>query len=147
MKDGTADDAFKTLGLNVSDLKTKFAQGEGAKESVPDLMRPFSHVIMKCKETLWAWHYGTKWEDLGEDAVRALVNTQGEITATNDALGTINETKYDDLGNQIEDLGRNIKVDLIKPVGEELKPVISEVIGEVKSKVRKWRTSCACGHQ
>ena len=34
VKDGTADDAFKTMGLNVDDLKTKFAQGgEGAKEA------------------------------------------------------------------------------------------------------------------
>ena len=142
MKDGTADDAFKTLGLNVDDLKTKFAQGgEGAKEA----FQIVNTALFSCdnevqRNLLGVALYGTKWEDLGEDAVRALVNTQGEITATNDALGTINETKYDDLGNQIEDLGRNIKVDLIKPVGEELKPVISEVIGEVKSKIPEVKT-------
>ena len=142
VKDGTADDAFKTLGLNVDDLKTKFAQGgEGAKEA----FQIVNTALFSCdnevqRNLLGVTLYGTKWEDLGEDAVRALVNTQGEITATNDALGTINETKYDDLGNQIEDLGRNIKVDLIKPVGEELKPVISEVIGEVKSKIPEVKT-------
>ena len=142
VKDGTADDAFKALGLNVDDLKTKFAQGgEGAKEA----FQIVNTALFSCdnevqRNLLGVALYGTKWEDLGEDAVRALVNTQGEITATNDALGTINETKYDDLGNQIEDLGRNIKVDLIKPVGEELKPVISEVIGEVKSKIPEVKT-------
>lgn len=142
VKDGTADDAFKTLGLNVDDLKTKFAQGgKGAKEA----FQIVNTALFSCdnevqRNLLGVALYGTKWEDLGEDAVRALVNTQGEITATNDALGTINETKYDDLGNQIEDLGRNIKVDLIKPVGEELKPVISEVIGEVKSKIPEVKT-------
>ena len=142
VKDGTADDAFKTLGLNVDDLKTKFAQGgEGAKEA----FQIVNTALFSCdnevqRNLLGVALYGTKWEDLGEDAVRALVNTQGAITATNDALGTINETKYDDLGNQIEDLGRNIKVDLIKPVGEELKPVISEVIGEVKSKIPEVKT-------
>lgn len=142
VKDGTADDAFKTLGLNVDDLKTKFAQGgEGAKEA----FQIVNTALFSCdnevqRNLLGVALYGTKWEDLGEDAVRALVNTQGEITATNDALGTINETKYDDLGNQIEDLGRNIKVDIIKPVGEELKPVISGVIGEVKSKIPEVKT-------
>ena len=142
VKDGTADDAFKTLGLNVDDLKTKFAQGgEGAKEA----FQIVNTALFSCdnevqRNLLGVALYGTKWEDLGEDAVRALVNTQGEITATNDALGTINETKYDDMGNQIEDLGRNIKVDLIKPIGEELKPVISEVIGEVKSKIPEVKT-------
>ena len=142
VKDGTADDAFKTLGLNVDDLKTKFAQGgEGAREA----FQIVNTALFSCdnevqRNLLGVALYGTKWEDLGEDAVRALVNTQGEISTTNDALGTINETKYDDLGNQIEDLGRNIKVDLIKPVGEELKPVISEVIGEVKSKIPEVKT-------
>ena len=142
VKDGTADDAFKTLGLNVDDLKTKFAQGgEGAKEA----FQIVNTALFSCdnevqRNLLGVALYGTKWEDLGQDTVRALVNTQGEITATNDALGTINEIKYDDLGNQIEDLGRNIKVDIIKPVGEELKPVISEVIGEVKSKIPEVKT-------
>lgn len=84
--------------------------------------------------------YGTKWEDLGEDAIRALVDTQGEISATNDALGTINENKYNDLGNQIEELGRNLKTDLVKPIGEELKPVISDVIKEVKGKIPEVKT-------
>ena len=63
------------------------------------------------------------------------MDTQGEISATNDALGTINENKYNDLGNQIEELGRNLKTDLVKPIGEELKPVISDVIKEVKGKI------------
>ena len=84
--------------------------------------------------------YGTKWEDLGEDAIRALVNTQGEISATNDALGTINENKYNDLGNQIEELGRNLKADLVKPIGEELQPVISDVLKEVKDNIPEVKT-------
>ena len=34
VKDGTADDAFKELGLNAEDLKKKFAEGgEGAREA------------------------------------------------------------------------------------------------------------------
>ena len=41
-----------------------------------------------------------------------------EISNANDALEKINENKYNDLGNQFEELGRNIKVDLIKPIGE-----------------------------
>ena len=66
--------------------------------------------------------------------------TAGEISATNDALGTINENKYNDLGNQIEELGRNLKTDLVKPIGEELKPVISDVIKEVKGKIPEVKT-------
>ena len=74
-------------------------------------MKPFSHVMTKVQRNLLgvAMYGAESWEDLGEDAIRALVDTQGEISATNDALGTINENKYNDLGNQIEELGRNLK--------------------------------------
>ena len=141
-KDGTSDEAFKQLGLNVDDLKTKFAQGgEGAKEA----FKTVNEALFSCddevqRNLLGVAMYGTKWEDLGEDAIRALVDTQGEISATNDALGTINENKYNDLGNQIEELGRNLKTDLVKPIGEELKPVISDVIKEVKGKIPEVKT-------
>lgn len=141
-KDGTSDEAFKQLGLDVDDLKTKFAQGgEGAKEA----FKTVNEALFSCddevqRNLLGVAMYGTKWEDLGEDAIRALVDTQGEISATNDALGTINENKYNDLGNQIEELGRNLKTDLVKPIGEELKPVISDVIKEVKGKIPEVKT-------
>lgn len=141
-KDGTSDEAFKQLGLNVDDLKTKFAQGgEGAKEA----FQTVNNALFSCddevqRNLLGVTMYGTKWEDLGEDAIRALVNTQGEISATNDALGTINENKYNDLGNQIEELGRNLKVDLVKPIGEELQPVISDVLKEVKDNIPEVKT-------
>ena len=141
-KDGTSDEAFKQLGLDVDDLKTKFAQGgEGAKEA----FKTVNEALFSCddevqRNLLGVAMYGTKWEDLGEDAIRALVDTQGEISATNDALGTINENKYNDLGNQIEELGRSLKTDLVKPIGEELKPVISDVIKEVKGKIPEVKT-------
>ena len=126
----------------MDDLKTKFAQGgEGAKEA----FKTVNEALFSCddevqRNLLGVAMYGTKWEDLGEDAIRALVDTQGEISATNDALGTINENKYNDLGNQIEELGRNLKTDLVKPIGEELKPVISDVIKEVKGKIPEVKT-------
>ncbi len=142
VKDGTAEDAFKQLGLDAEDLQKKFAAGgEGAREAFEIV----NNALFSCKDEvqrniLGVTLYGTKWEDLGEDAVRSLVNTQGEISATNDALGEINENKYNDLGNQFAELGRNLQTDLVKPIGEELKPVISEVIQEVKGKIPQVKT-------
>ena len=141
VKDGTAEDSFKQLGLDAEDLQKKFAAGgEGAREAF-DIV---NNALFSCKDEvqrniLGVAMYGTKWEDLGEDAVRSLVNTQGEISATNDALGEINKNKYNDIGNQIAELGRNLQADLVKPIGEELAPVISEVVQEVKSKVPQAR--------
>ena len=142
VKDGTADDAFKQLGLNADELKQKFAEGgEGAREAFTTV----NNALFACddevqRNLLGVTLYGTKWEDLGEDAVRALVNTQGEISTTNDALAEINENKYNDIGNQITELGRNLETELVKPIGEELQPVISDVIAEVKEKIPQVKT-------
>ena len=142
VKDGTADDAFKQLGLNADELKQKFAEGgEGAREAFTTV----NNALFACddevqRNLLGVTLYGTKWEDLGEDAVRALVNTQGEISTTNDALAEINENKYNDIGNQITELGRNLETELVKPIGEELQPVISDVIAEVKEKTPQVKT-------
>lgn len=142
VKDGTADDAFKQLGLNADELKQKFAEGgEGAREAFTTV----NNALFACddevqRNLLGVTLYGTKWEDLGEDAVRALVNTQGEISTTNDALTEINENKYNDIGNQITELGRNLETELVKPIGEELQPVISDVIAEVKEKIPQVKT-------
>ncbi|MBQ6994963.1 MAG: phage tail tape measure protein [Lachnospiraceae bacterium] len=142
VKDGTADDTFKALSLDADELKKKFAEGgEGAREAFTIV----NNALFACEDDvqrniLGVTLYGTKWEDLGEDAVRALINTQGEISSTNDALKKINDNKYNDIGNQITELGRSLKTDLVKPIGEELQPVISEVIGEVKSKIPQIKT-------
>ena len=139
VKDGTADDTFKQLGLDVDELKAKFAAGgEDAREAFDTV----NNALFACEDEvqrniLGVSLYGTKWEDLGEDAIKALTNTQGEISNTTDALSEINATKYDDLGSQIEELGRNINTELVKPIGEELQPVVSEVIKEAKEQIPK----------
>ena len=137
VKDGTAEDAFKQLGLDAQDLQTKFAEGgESAREAF-DIV---NQALFACddevqRNLLGVQLYGTKWEDLGEDAIKALTNTQGEISNTNDALSAINEQKYNDIGSQIEELGRTVNTDLVKPLGEELQPVITDVIQTVKDNI------------
>lgn len=76
--------------------------------------------------------FGTMWEDLGEETVLALLNTQGEISKTSSALEDINNQKYDDIGSAIEGLGRTLETDVVKPLGEELKPVVEDVIEYVQ---------------
>ena len=71
--------------------------------------------------------FGTMWEDLGEDAVFALLDTQGAISGTKDALAEINEVKYDDLGSMIEGLKRNFET-LLLPLGNALIPLIMQLV-------------------
>lgn len=137
VKDGTANETFEQLGLDAEELQAKFAAGG---ESAQEAFATVNNALFACEDEvqrniLGVTLYGTKWEDLGEDAISALINTQGEISNTTDALSEINATKYDDLGSQIEELGRNINTELVKPIGEELQPVVSEVLTEAKEQL------------
>lgn len=76
--------------------------------------------------------FGTMWEDLGEETVLALLDTQGEISKTSSALEDINNQKYDDIGSAIQGLGRTLETDVIDPLGDELKPVVEDAIDYVK---------------
>ena len=76
--------------------------------------------------------FGTMWEDLGVDGVKALVDMQGEISTTSTALEDINNQKYDDIGSAISGLGRQLQVEIVEPLGEELKPVVEAAISYVQ---------------
>lgn len=134
VKDGTADDAFKALGLNVKDTTKAFAEGgEGAKAAMKKVTDALFAMEDPVKQNaLGVELFGTMWEDLGVDGVKALMGVEGEISKTSTALEDINDQKYDDIGSQLEELGRTIETDVVKPLGEELKPVVEEAIDYVK---------------
>ncbi len=134
VKDGTADDAFKELGLSVDNVKEKFgAGGSAAKEALEQVTTALFNMDDPIQQnTLGVTMFGTMWEDLGVEGVKALINMQGEISTTSTALEDINNQKYDDIGKAIQGLGREFQVEVIEPLGEELKPVVEDVISYVQ---------------
>ena len=135
MNDGTANEYLTSLGLNADEVVAKFQQGgDSAKEA----MQQISDALKNCDDetvqyTAGVGIMGTMYEDMGLDACTALLQTQGEISKTKDALAEINNQKYNDINSQIEELGRNIQTEVVQPLGDELAPVAEEVIDEVKS--------------
>lgn len=130
ISDGTADEALQALGLNVDDVNAKYAAGgESAQAATQEILTALQSVEDENERYLLGQQLmGTMWEDLGEDAIFALVNTQGEISNTKDALAEINDVKYDDLGSMIEGLKRNFET-LLLPLGNALIPLITDAIG------------------
>lgn len=122
-------------GKSVNDLKTAFANGgEEAKQALADVTTALFAMEDPVKQNeLGVKMFGTMWEDLGVEGVKALLSLDGGISNTNDALNTINEHKYDDIGSAIQGLGRTLETDVIKPLGEELKPVVEDAIEYVKT--------------
>ena len=134
MTDGTAYDALTALGLNADEVSAKFAEGGTSAQEATSLIVQALQGVEDEQEryTLGQQIMGTMWEDLGEEAVYALLDTEGAISSTSDALEDINAIKYDDLGSSIQGLKRELETGLIDPIGEELKPVVEEAIGYVR---------------
>jgi len=129
-KDGsnTTIEAFESLGFNADELQQKFAQGG---ESAQDAFQEVVTALNNCddeviKNTAGVNLFGTMWEDMGADAVKALTDTNGEFDKTADNLNKIKEIKYDSLGNAFEGIKRQIETGLVLPIGEKLLPKLNE---------------------
>lgn len=131
--DATAE-AFETLGLNAATTSKQFAKGgEDARKALGNVSKAlFEMDDPLAQNQVGVALFGTMWEDLGVDGVKALMSVEGEISKTSTALDDINDQKYDDIGSALEGLGRTIETDVVKPLGEELKPVVEEAIEYVK---------------
>ena len=136
--DGTVTDAIKenaeALGMSEQEAeKLGKAVESGSVEAYNKLLDTLAQVDDDTQRyKLGVAMFGTMWEDLGENAVTALFNTKGSITQTTDALDQINEVRFDDLGSAIQGLGRTLNTDVVKPIGDELTPVVAEAIDYVK---------------
>lgn len=136
--DGTVSEALinnaEIFGLTTKEAEALSKEVEtgnvGAYQSLLDKLKEVDDDAKRYQ--LGVAMYGTMWEDLGEETVFALMNTQGEISKTADALNTINEMRYDDIGSALQGLGRTLQTDLVEPIGDELKPYIVDVIEYVQ---------------
>ncbi len=141
MSDGTADEALTALGLNAKKVTSEFAKGgESAKNATQKIIQ----ALMDCKDPqkqylLGQQIMGTMWEDLGVDAVKSLMDINGEIEKSKDAIGNVKTDAYDNLDTSISELGRTLETDLIQPAANEAVPVLQDVI-RILSDAFKWTT-------
>ena len=72
--------------------------------------------------------FGTMWEDLGIDGVKALMDVKGSADKTKTSMQDIKDIKYSDIESDWESLGRTIKTDIISPIGKDLYPTAKKAI-------------------
>lgn len=128
VKDGTADDAFKTLGLSVDATKKAFVTGGKAGA---DAFKQVTEKLFAMKDSvkqneLGVKMFGTMWEDLGIEGVKALTNVEGAADRTYDAMSQLKDVKYDDLGSAFEGIGRTLTTGLLLPISDRLLPVVND---------------------
>lgn len=75
--------------------------------------------------------FGDEWTDMGPDVVAQLADIQDGAYDTADAMGTIKDIKYDDLGSMLEELKRSIDL-LLLPLGEALMPLLETIMEALK---------------
>lgn len=130
IKDGTADEALKKLGLNVDDVKKRFAQGgEVGKKAYQEI----NQALFSVKDTneqfsLGVTMYGTMFEDLGADGVQSLSNLNGIMDMNIDSMNQIKEVKYDDVLAQLEGLKRGFEQDISGTLSTFVFPALSQLL-------------------
>lgn len=124
-------------GVSYDELQQKLASGgNSAKEVFNQVITALSSVEDPVvQNTAGVALFGSMWEDMGAKAILSLKDTRGEISTTKNTLEEINNVKYGDIGNQLETLKRSFEIGVIKPVGDEIAPLVSEVIENIKSRL------------
>lgn len=113
-KDGSAaaGEAFELLGLNAEEMTAAFNEGgETARAAFDKVQTALVNLDDPIAQNIaGVGLFGTKFEDLGIDAIKALGNVDGSISDTTDAMAAINDVKYDDLGSAITGVKRQFEV-------------------------------------
>ncbi|MBS5088671.1 MAG: phage tail tape measure protein [Clostridiaceae bacterium] len=129
--DSTAE-GFEKIGLNADEMAAKFAAGgDTAKTAFQDTVRALAAMEDPLEQNIAGTDlFGTMWEDLGPEAVAALAEIEEGAYDTANAMDSIKEVKYDDLGSMLEGLKRSAEM-LLVPLGEQLIPILTELIEAV----------------
>ena len=130
-KDGsqTTADGMALLGLDATKLGEEFAAGG---DRAYQAFKVVNEKLAACESDIdrnaaGVALYGTKWEDLGEDAVLAMAQIGDSIDKARDKLGEMESVKYNSLSDMFNGLSRTIELLLI-PLGEQIIPVLKDII-------------------
>lgn len=137
----TTTEGFELIGLDADKMREKFSKGgESAKAATEETLKAlFSLDDQVVMNQAGVDLFGTMWEDLGKDGVKALTNTNGEIGKTKDALKKVKEVKYNDITTEITGLGREFQEEVLEPVIKDFMPDIKKGIGWLKDNLPKLK--------
>lgn len=150
LKDGSDSTikAFEYLGYDAKEMFKVFNEGgEEASISMSCIIDELTSMPDSVeKTTAGVALFGTMWEDLGVEGIKALGNLDGGISSTKDALTSINEVKYSSLSDALGGLKRAFETSILVPVGEKLIPVVEDLIDKIPEisatieEVQEWFT-------
>ena len=131
----TTTEAYEILGLNADEMRAKFAEGgESAKQATDTILTALFSMDDAVKQNQAGVDlFGTMWEDLGADAIKALSDTNGEITTTKNSLEEINKIQYSGFKNELEQMGRELQTSVFEPLAKKVIPQVKKFFDTLKN--------------
>lgn len=121
-------DPANDTGKSLEDIQEKFAQGgEAAQEATEEILEALLSMEDPVKQNAaGVGLFGTMWEDLGIEGVKALVKTEGELKKTKKSMEELNKVRYDNIKSKFTVIGRTLQKDLLVPLAEKLIPKVEK---------------------
>ena len=137
MSDGSAQEAVEALGFSWEAVSESWSKGG---DEAKDVFNMLINELDGLENTTEGYNIGvgllgTMYEDLGQEAVLALSQTEGAISSAYDAMAQMDSAAYDTLESSLSQLGRTVKSEVVQPIVEELTPAIKNGVNVVTSKV------------
>ena len=134
-KDSAASttEGFELIGLDADKMREKFAAGgESAQQATQQTLQALFSMDDQVKQNQAGVDlFGTMWEDLGVEGVKALMDVSGEVETSKNALNKLNEVKYNDVGSAIEGIKRNLMTSVSEPLNNDVLPSLNDFIETV----------------
>ena len=123
---------FEAIGMDADAMAQKFAAGgESAQEAFSETIAALASMEDPVQQNIAGVNlFGTMWEDLGPEVVTQLASITDEAYAAGDELQKMQEVKYDNLGDALKGLGRQLEVELL-PLANELTSFLTDILQEV----------------
>lgn len=134
----TTKKGFEALGYDAEDMAKKFAQGgDAARDAFQTVVKALGDMEDPIKQNEAGVNlFGTMWEDLGADAVKALGDISNSAYDCAGAVDEIVEVNYSSLSDALGGLQRQVEL-LIQPLGDELIPLVEGVINKLSEISKK----------
>jgi DNA repair exonuclease SbcCD ATPase subunit len=124
------DSESKNGKQSAGELMEEFAKGgTSARKATTKVLKALMNMKNKVKQNeAGVAIFGTMWEDLGIDGVKALMNVNGQADKTKKSMQKINDVAYDDVDSELKVLYRTVQTKLIKPILKDFLPDIEDGI-------------------
>lgn len=130
----TTAEGFAAIGMNANTMAQKFVQGgETAQEAFWDVIKALNEMDDEvARNQAGVALFGTKWEDLGNEAIPALAEMESSISSTNDAFSQLEEANMESLTRSLESLAASFG-ELMLPYAQAFVEKLTGIIDTIKN--------------